>query len=332
MSARRDVTLVMTEHRLSERRTCRLLEVDRSTYRYEPRPDRNAELRAALLQVAHQNRRFGYRRLWVVLTKRHGWKIGIGRVHRLCQQERLAVPRLKRKRLKGLAPINPLLIRPNQEWPLDFVSDALASGRVLRVLTMVDSYTRECPVIEVNTGISGHQVTRALDKVIEQRGLPAALRCDNGPEFTSRHFIGWCEERKIERIYIQPGKPMQNGYVESFNGRFRDECLNASWFLNLADARQKIETWRRSYNAERPHSSLDYRTPEEFAEVCSGLTSRMAATPPDRPSAVGDPTAVLAGKGSLDAASSRTRPCPLRAAVQQNISATDGSGGMAKRQ
>jgi putative transposase len=276
VSVRRDVTLVMTEHRLSERRACRLLEVDRATYRYEARPDRNADLREALIEAANQNRRFGYRRLWVVLTKRHGWKVSIGRVHRLCQQERLTVPRLKRKRLRGLAPINPLLTRPNQEWSLDFVTDSLASGRVLRVLTVVDSFTRECPVIEVNTGISGQQVTRALDRVIEQRGAPTALRCDNGPEFTSRHFIGWCEEKKIAVNYIQPGRPMQNGYVESFNGRFRDECLNASWFLNMADARHKIETWRQNYNAERPHSSLDYRTPEEFANACSELTSRMA--------------------------------------------------------
>jgi putative transposase len=149
-----------------------------------------------------------------------------------------------------------------------------AAGR-LRVLTMLDSFTRECPVIEVNTGISGRQVTRALDRVIEQRGRPQTLRCDNGPEFTSRHFISWCEEKKIAVTYIQPGKPMQNGYVESFNGRFRDECLNASWFLNLADARQKIEAWRRNYNAERPHSSLDYRTPQEFAELCSEPTGGM---------------------------------------------------------
>ena len=332
MSARQDVTLVMTGHCLGERRTCRLLEVDRSTYRYEPRPDRNAELREALRRVADQNRRFGYRRLWVILTKRLGWEVSIGRVHRLCQQEGLAVPRLKRKRLRGLAPINPLLTRPNQEWSLDFVTDAMVSGRALRALTLVDSFTRECPVIEVNTGLSAHQVTRALDRVIEQRGAPQALRCDNGPEFTSRHFIGWCEEEKIECIYIQPGKPMQNGYVESFNGRFRDECLNANRFLNLADARQKIEAWRLHYNAERPHSSLDYRTPDEYAIACSELTSRMAAIPPDRPSTSGDRTTVLAGKGSLNAASSRTRPCPLRAVVQPNDFATGGSGGMATGQ
>jgi len=329
VSARRDVALVMGEHHLSERQACRLLEVDRSAYRYESRPDRNAALREALVSLARQQPRFGYRRLWVILTTRLGWDVNIKRVHRLYRQEGLMVRRLKRKRLRGIAPINPLITGPNQEWALDFISDALANGRALRALTMVDSFTRECPVIELNTGISSRQVTRALDRVITERGTPGALRCDNGPEFTSRYFIAWCAEKKIALIHIQPGRPMQNGHVESFNGRLRDECLNANWFLNLADARHKVEAWRRDYNAERPHSSLAYRTPEEYAKACSELTSRMAATPPDRPPASGDRTAVLAGQGSLIAASLRTRPCPLRAAVQEDILATGGSGGMA---
>ena len=192
--------------------------------------------------------------------------MGLGRVHRIYRAENLSVRRLKRKRLRGIAPLNPLLTRPNQEWALDFVSDALSNGRALRALTMVDSFTRECPAIEVAMGISSRQVTRTLERVIQERGKPKALRCDNGPEFTSRHFIGWCADKGIELVHIQPGKPMQNGYVESFNGRFRDECLNASWFVNLADAKQKIESWRRQYNVDRPHSSLDYRTPNEFAE------------------------------------------------------------------
>jgi len=152
------------------------------------------------------------------------------------------------------------------------------------MLTLVDGYTRECPAIEVGTGLASAQVTRVLDRVIAERGAPKALRCDNGPEFTSRHLIGWCEEKKINLVHIQPGKPMQNGYVESFNGRLRDECLNANWFLNLGDAKRKVENWRREYNEERPHSSLDYRTPEEFSRVCSELTSRTGAIPPDRPS------------------------------------------------
>jgi len=329
VSARRDVALVMAEHGLSQRQACRLLEVDRATYRYEPRPDRNAKLRQALIDIARQRPRFGYRRLWALLTTREGFHASPGRIQRLYQQAGLKVRRQKRKRLKGVAPVNPLISRPNQEWALDFVSDAFSNGRALRALTMVDSYTRECPAIEVDTGISSRQVTRTLERVIEQRGTPASLRCDNGPEFTSRHFLAWCAQKKIELVHIQPGRPMQNGHVESFNGRLREECLNASWFVNLADARAKIESWRQEYNTDRPHSSLDYRTPEEFARACSELTSRMAAIPPDRPSASTDRTAVLAGKGSLTprpagrALASSAPPC------NTSDVATGGSGGMA---
>lgn len=301
MSARRDVALLVAEHQLSERQACRLLELDRATYRYEARPDSNSQLREALLELARQKPRYGYRRLWAILDRR-GWKVNVKRIYRLYRTEGLMVRRLKRKRLKRQAPVDSLISRPNQEWALDFVSDALATGRSLRALTIVDSYTRECPAIEVASGISSRKVTRTLDKIIEERGKPTSLRCDNGPEFTSRHFVAWCEEKGITLHHIQPGKPMQNGHIESFNGRLRDECLNASWFLNLADAKRKIETWRLDYNADRPHSSLAYRTPAEFAQVCSELTSRMAANPPDRPSTSVDRTAVLADKGSLNAA------------------------------
>lgn len=273
----------MAEHKLSERHACRLLELDRATYRYEPRPDRNDELREALVTLARQKPRYGYRRLWALLT-RQGWKVNEKRIHRLYRQEGLMVRRLKRKRIARDRSADVLLTAPNQQWAIDFVSDALATGRALRGLTVVDSYTRECPAIEVATGICGRTVTRTLERIIDQRGKPQTLRCDNGPEFTSRHFLGWCEERGISVIHIQPGKPMQNGHIESFNGRLRDECLNANWFANLTDARRKIERWREEYNAERPHSSLDYRTPAEFANACSKLTSRMAATPPSRPS------------------------------------------------
>lgn len=302
MSARRDVALVMAEHALGERYACRLLEVDRSTYRYEPRPDRNAKLREALLVLARQQPRYGYRRLWALLV-RQGWEVDVKRVHRLYRAEGLMVRRLKRKRLSRAVPANPLLVRPNQEWAMDFVSDALATGRALRTFTLIDSYTKESLAIEVNTGISSRQVTRVLERVIEERGAPGAIRCDNGPEFTSLYFVEWCQEQRITVLHIQPGKPVQNGHVESFNGRFRDECLNPNWFVNLADARRKIEAWRKEYNGERPHSSLDYRTPDEFAKICSELTSGMAAIPPDRPSALVDRTAVLAEKGSLP-------PCP----------------------
>jgi len=246
----------MAEHALGERYACKLLEVDRSTYRYEPRPDRNAKLREALLALARQHPRYGYRRLWALLVRR-----------------------MKRKRLSRAVPLNPLLVRPNQEWAMDFVSDALATGGALRTFTLIDSYTKESLAIDVHTGISSRQVTRVLDRVIEERGVPGAVRCDNGPEFTSLYFKEWGKQKGITVLHIQPGKPVQNGHVESFNGRFRDECLNTNWFLNLADARRKIEAWRKEYNAERPHSSLAYRTPNEFAKICSELTNGMAKEP-----------------------------------------------------
>ena len=238
MSARRDVALVMAEHALGERYACRLLGLDRSTYRYEPRPDRNAQLRAALLMLAKQQPRYGYRRLWALLV-RQGWEVDVKRIHRLYKAEGLMVRRLKRKRLSRPVSANPLLVRRNQEWAMDFVSDALATGRALRTFTLIDSYTKESLAIEVNTGISSRQVARVLERVIEENARCAWLHSvrHNGPEFTSLYFMEWCKDHSITLVHIQPGKPVQNGHVESFNGRFRDECLNPNWFVNLADAK-----------------------------------------------------------------------------------------------
>ena len=255
----------MAEQGLSRRRACKLLEVDRSSYGYEPKPDRNLELRQKLIELAKQKPRYGYRRL-LALLERRGWRVNHKRLERLYQQEHLAVRRLKRKRLiRPAAPMTQVQ-QANQEWSMDFLMDGLATGRAIRVLTVVDSYTRECLAIEVDSCLSSRRVTRVLEWIIGQRGRPEALRCDNGPEFTSRHFLTWCEEWKIQLIHIQPGRPMQNGRVESFNGRFRDECLNANWFPTLRDAPQKVERWRAEYNSDRPHSSLGYLTPIEFAD------------------------------------------------------------------
>ena len=269
----------MDEFHYSERQACKLISLDRTSYRYQPRPDHNAELRKQLLTLARQKPRYGYRRLCVLL-ERNGHKASPQRIYRIYSEEHLAVRRLRRKRLVRPVPEGTSLTRSNQEWAMDFVSDGLATGRGLRILTVVDSFTRECPAIEVDTGLSSRRVTRVLDWVIEQRGRPEVIRCDNGPEFTSRHFLAWCDEKQISLRHIQPGKPMQNGHVESFNGRFRDECLNHNWFPTLADAKGKIERWRREYNQERPHSSLAYRTPEEFANACSELTNRMGSKTP----------------------------------------------------
>lgn len=263
---------MIAEHGLSERRACKLLAMDRSSYRYEPQPEEDAELRQDLIELARQKPRFGYRRLGALLERR-GYKVNHKHLYRLYRDEHLVVRRLKRKHVSRAAEPLANLSRANQEWSMDFVSDGLATGRALRIFTLVDSFTRECPALEVDSCLSSRRVTRVLDWVIEQRGAPDAIRCDNGPEFTSRHFLAWCEERKIRIIYIQPGRPMQNGYVESFNGRFRDECLNANWFATMADARQKIEAWRQDYNDERPHSSLGYRAPREFAAELSKVSA-----------------------------------------------------------
>lgn len=254
----------MQEFGLSERQACRLLEVDRSSYRYEPQPRDDGRLREEMVTLAKQKPRYGYRRLGVLLQRR-GWKMNHKKLYRLYREEHLAVRRLRRKRLvRPAAPVAELT-RANQEWAMDFVMDGLATGRALRALTAVDEYTRECLAIEVDSCLSSRRVTRVLEWVIQQRGKPEAVRCDNGPEFTSRHFLAWCEEQQIRLIHIQPGRPMQNGRVESFNGRLRDECLNANWFPTMSEAKRKIEAWREEYNRERPHSSLGYRTPEEFA-------------------------------------------------------------------
>jgi putative transposase len=262
---RKDVAFACERFQLSERRACKLLGVDRGSYRYEPRPDRNAQLREALVSLARQKPRYGYRRLQVVLAKR-GQSASVMRIYRLYRAEGLAVRRLKRKRVSRV-PVASHLVRSNQEWALDFACDTLATGRGIRVLAIVDAFTRENLSLEVDTSLSSRRVTRALEGLVERRGKPEAIRCDNGPELTSRHFLAWCEERKIQIIHIQPGRPMQNGHVESFNGRLRDECLNANWFQNLIDAKVKIAAWREEYNSERPHSSLGYRTPNEFAEI-----------------------------------------------------------------
>jgi putative transposase len=261
------VALAMKEHEFSERRACKLLEVQRSSYRYEPQPDSNAKLRQELLELARQKPRFGYRRLAVLLARRGWTQVNHKRLYRLYRQEHLAVRRLKRKRLARDAQPIAQLQRPNHEWSMDFVTDSLTTGRGLRVLTVIDSYTRECLAMETDSCLSSRRVTRVLDWIVLQRGKPEAIRCDNGPEFTSRHYLAWCEEQQIKPVHIAPGKPMQNGYVESFNGRLRDECLNASVFVTMADAKTKIETWRQEYNDDRPHSRLGYRTPREFAAV-----------------------------------------------------------------
>ena len=262
---REEVAFVSVEFRLSERTACKLLGVERSSYRYEPRPDRNIALREELVKLARQKPRYGYRRLHALLERR-GHEVNVKRVYRLYAEEGLAVRRRKRKRLVRDRALEPRLIRPNQEWAMDFIIDGLATGRMVRILSVVDAYTRECLALEADTSLGSGRVTRVLERLIGERGRPENLRSDNGPEFTSRRMLGWAEDWKVGLVHIQPGRPMQNGHVESFHGRLRDECLNASWFRTLNDVRSTLASWRREYNCERPHSSLDYRTPEEFRQ------------------------------------------------------------------
>ena len=251
------------EYAFSERRACRLVTMAVTTYRY--RSLRTDEpLRTRLVELAREKPRFGYRRLQV-LFERSGEHVNHKRLHRVYREAGLAIRRKKRKHCGREG--KPLLARTsaNQEWALDFVHDAVECGRTIRVLSVVDAYTRECLGLEVDTSFASRRVTRVLEAIVAERGQPLAIRCDNGPELTSRHFLAWCVERQIELVHIQPGKPTQNARIESFNGRLREECLNLSWFQNLFDARRKIAAWRKEYNEERPHSSLGYKTPKEFA-------------------------------------------------------------------
>ena len=254
----------MTTFSISERRACELLGVWRSSCRYQPKPDRDSQLREQLTELARERPRFGYRRLGVLLA-RDGHPVNHKRLYRVYREAGLSVKRIRRKKLVRVGVPQPLLAGPNEEWSLDFVYDAVAGGGTICVLSVVDNFTRECLALETDTSFGSQRVTRVLDNVIVQRGVPKALRMDNGPQLTSRHFLAWCVERKITTNYIQPGKPVQNGHVESFNGRLRDECLNVNWFRNLFEARRKIAFWRHDYNTARPHSSLAYRTPNEFA-------------------------------------------------------------------
>src|SRR6516165_7138338 len=262
-----------------------------ASYRYRGRRS-DEPLRTKLVELAREKPRFGYRRLHVLL-RRSGERVNHKRLHRIYCAAGLRIRRKKRKHCVREG--RPLLARTsaNQEWGLDFVHDAVECGRTIRVLSVVDAYTRECLALEVDTSFASRRVTRVLDQIITERGRPEAIRCDNGPELTSRHFLAWSVERQIELVHIQPGKPTQNGRVESFNGRMREECLNLNWFQNLFDARRKIAAWRKEYNEERPHSSLGYKTPNEFAAA----------------QAAGFYTAVREGRDS------KAVPCPSRSPI-----------------
>ena len=241
--------------------------------RYRSRRAPDTVLRGRLRDLANERRRFGYRRLFVLL-RREGEPSGINRIYRLYREEGLAVRKRKARR-KAVGTRAPILVeaRPNARWSLDFVHDQFANGQRFRVLNVVDDVTRECLAAIPDTSISGRRVARELTALIERRGKPCMIVSDNGTELTSNAILRWCAEQRIEWHYIAPGKPMQNGFVESFNGRMRDELLNETMFRNLAHARVVIAAWAADYNTERPHSALDYQTPADYART---LTTAIA--------------------------------------------------------
>jgi len=251
---------------MSQRQACGLIEAARSTIRYQQREAaENEELSKQLKELAWRWYSFGYRRL-TALLRRQGWRANHKRVYRLYQENGLTVRRRRRKKIRREGQlVLEAVRRTNQRWSMDFVQDSLAGGRVIRCLTVVDECTRECPVIEVDTSLSGERVARVLNRIGQERELAKEIVVDNGPEFISRALAAWSQETGVRLQFIEKGKPVQNAYVESFNGRFREECLNANWFISLADARRKIEAWRIEYNGQRPHSSLGYKTPDEYA-------------------------------------------------------------------
>jgi putative transposase len=259
------VTWAVKEKSYSQRRACRLVSLHPKTYRHKSRRPSDDGLRKRLRELASQRRRFGYRRLGLLLG-REGIKLSHKKLYRLYKEERLTV-RKRGGRKRALGTRAPMTIPQdrNLRWSLDFVADTLVSGRRFRILTLVDDFTRECLALVVDTSLSGLRVARELDRIAEQRRYPCMIVSDNGTELTSNAVLAWQQERGVEWHYIAPGKPMQNGFVESFNGRLRDECLNEHLFANLKEARQIIEEWRIDYNTNRPHSSLNGLTPTEFA-------------------------------------------------------------------
>jgi putative transposase len=259
------VCQIRQAYQLNESRTCGLIGITRWSNRYQSRRDPQTELRVRLRDLASTRIRYGYRRLTVML-RREGWHVNTKRVYRLYREEGLELRMKKRAKRAAQTRIRLAEARyPNQRWSMDFVSDRLVDGRWFRILTVVDQYTRECLCAHADRSQSGEKVAEQLACVIALRGAPESITSDNGSEFVGRAMDYWAHQTGVKLDFIRPGKPVENGYIESFNGRLRDECLNVEVFLDLADAQSKIERWKRDYNQQRPHSALADRTPQEFA-------------------------------------------------------------------
>jgi putative transposase len=288
--ARREAVGRLRAQGTSLRRACRLIGLSTSTWRYERQSDPiNRQLLARLTAHAGDRPRFGYRRLHT-LVEREGLHVNHKRVYSVYREAKLQVRRRRRKRLtRGQRVPLPVPSRRGERWSIDFMVDTLADGRGFRTLNIVDDFTRECLAIEVDRSLPGLRVVRVLDRLAETIGLPDVLVMDNGPEFSGRALDRWAYARGVQLRFIRPGKPIENAFVESFNGKFRDECLNEHWFASLAEARMLIEAWRIDYNTLRPHSALHGATPEQFAHSLCGRSPAEPARAQGKGMKNGDP-------------------------------------------
>ena len=279
-AAKREAVALL-RHRLevSERRACTMIGICRMTVRYRSsRPD-DGLLRERMKALAHERRRFGYRRLHILL-RREGYAVNHKRLFRLYREERLAVRRRGgRKRAMGTRAPIAIPLRPNDRWSLDFVSDQLLDGRRFRILVVVDDCTRECLTLVADTSLSGTRVSRELDRLVIERGKPGTIVSDNGTELTSNAILTWADQSRVDWHYIAPGKPTQNAFVESFNGRLRDELLNETLFRSLSHARAALEAWCNDYNTDRPHSRLGWLTPAGYAATFTPAAQAATTSP-----------------------------------------------------
>lgn len=269
-ASRREVAHYLQQiYQVSERRAGRALGTSNSSLRYRSRRPPAEELRRRLRELAAERPRYGYQRLWALL-RREGWEVNHKRVYRLYVEEGLKL-RKRRRRSRAQVERVPLSLptQAGERYSMDFMRDTLADGRVFRTLNVVDDYTRECLAIEVDTSLPGARVVRVLERLAAAGRRPLHIVVDNGPEFVSKAVDQWAAKSGVNLRFIDPGKPMQNGYIESFNGKFRDECLSQHWFVSLEEARSVSEAWRVDYNERRPHRSLQHQTPAEFAAKCS---------------------------------------------------------------
>ena len=253
---------------VSERRVCQVLGFARASYRYQSRADEQAALRIRIKDLAYARVSYGYRRLHILL-QREGWRVNHKRVYRLYRLDGLMMrPKRPRRHVAAKRRMERVeAIGPNDGWSMDFMSDELFNGQRIRLLTLVDNFTRESLAIEVDTHLGGHRVVEVLQRVNQNRSLPKTIRVDNGPEFISKVLDQWAFLNRVELDFSRPGKPTDNAFIEAFNGRLRDECLNENWFLSLDNAREKVRDWRKEYNSHRPHGALGNLSPEEFTRT-----------------------------------------------------------------